>query len=185
MPLSGLVLGVCGSKGGVDLHRMAGVSAEPPRVWPRLHRCRFMVLNKHLHTGSQDPSQQLIKTFRWNLCEVADPPTLSQQPDAYLRTPQIHTRRHTHMQSYCSLQDKCGRIWLCQACKESSFFHDQITKSAFKIHRGKITGRPTRLSYWMLQCTRTAQLVRPVTQTCSIIIMHWDHTEPPSKLLTE
>lgn len=64
---------------------------QGPRVWPRTRCCRFMVLNKHLHTGCQDPSQRLIKTFHWNPCEVAGPPTLRQQPAAYLSTPQTHT----------------------------------------------------------------------------------------------
>lgn len=72
---------------------MAGTAGclQGPGVWPRPRCLRFMVLNKHLHTGCQDPSQQLIKTFHWNPCEVADPPTLRQQPAAYLCTPQTHT----------------------------------------------------------------------------------------------
>lgn len=86
---------------------MAGTAGclQCPGVWPRTRCCRFMVLNKHLHAGCQDPSQRLIKTFHWNPCEVADPPTLRQQPAAYLYTPQRHT--------LCvSIQCLCGLFML-------------------------------------------------------------------------
>ena len=70
------------------------VSAGPRGVALSPCCCRFMVLNKHLHTGCQDPSQRLIKTFHWNPCEVADPPTLRQQPAAANSIP-LHTAKYT------------------------------------------------------------------------------------------
>lgn len=71
------------------------------RVWPRPRWSRLMVLCKHLHTGCQDLSQRLIKTFHWNPCEVAKPPPLHKQPAAYFCTPQtqtvcVHTQGITH-----------------------------------------------------------------------------------------